>query len=73
MDAAAHAERSTPCDNQYWISGQDEEAAMKKAKAKFPDQKFPLEQGFVFYFIFLFGRTLSTITKAMQSQCKLTT
>ncbi|RUS33808.1 hypothetical protein BC938DRAFT_483795 [Jimgerdemannia flammicorona] len=63
MDPAARA----PSDNHYWISGQDEEIAMKKARARFHDQKFTLEQG-----IYFFVELLSTITKAMHFQCKLT-
>ncbi|RUP44102.1 LOW QUALITY PROTEIN: Aminoacyl-tRNA synthetase [Jimgerdemannia flammicorona] len=31
-------------DNQYWVSGQDESIAFERAKAKFPGQKFTLEQ-----------------------------
>ncbi|RUS17877.1 tRNA synthetases class I-domain-containing protein [Endogone sp. FLAS-F59071] len=32
-------------DDQYWVSGQEEAIAYEKAKAKFPGQKFTLEQG----------------------------
>ncbi|KAF7726587.1 valine--tRNA ligase [Apophysomyces ossiformis] len=31
-------------DNEYWVSGQDEEAARAEAEAKFPGKKFTLEQ-----------------------------
>lgn len=32
-------------DGQYWVSGQEEAIAQEKAKARFPGQKFTLEQG----------------------------
>lgn len=31
-------------DNDYWVSGQDEAAALAEAQARFPGQKFTLEQ-----------------------------
>ena len=32
-------------DDKYWVAAEDETRAMEKAKAKFPNTEFTLEQG----------------------------